>query len=84
MKLAFSALAAACLLPFAPAYVHAAPPTAAVKPAPADVPGSPEEAKKLAQDAPTAAQFPNAAKATILDLADIIVDKNGATKNVTP
>ena len=80
--LAFSVLAATCLLPLAPSLVHAAPP-AAVKPAPADAPGSAQEAKRLASTAPTAEQFPNAAKATILDLADIFVEKNGATKSVT-
>ena len=80
--LAFSALAATCLLPLAPAFVRAAPP-AIVKTAPADTPGTAEEAKKLAASAPKAEQFPNAAKATVLDLADIVVDKNGATKNTT-
>ena len=64
-------------------YTFAAPPAASVKPAPAAVPGSPEEAKRLAETAPKAEQFPNAAKATHLDLADIVVQADGTTRNTT-
>ncbi len=49
----------------------------------ADTPGSAAEAKKLAASAPDAAQFPNAAKATLLDLADITVRPDGSSRTVT-
>ncbi len=72
-------------IPFAtPATIYAAPPETKSVPLPAvDTPGSPAEAKRLAESSPKAEQFPNAAKATLLDTADITVQKDGSTRNVT-
>ncbi len=76
-------LVSLAFLPVAPAPVFAALPAASVPAASADTPGSAAEAKRIAKTAPDAEQFPNAAKATLLDLADIFVQKDGSTRNVT-
>ena len=41
------------------------------------------ELTKLLADAPKAADYPNAAKATLLDLADITVRPDGSSRTVT-
>ena len=48
----------------------------------ADMAISPE-LKAVIAKAPTAAQFPNAAKATLLDLSDINVRPDGSYRSVT-
>lgn len=79
-RLVFPVLASFVALPLALAPALAAPPAAV---ATADTPGSAAEAKRLAETSPKAEQFPNAAKATLLDTADITVQKDGSTRNVT-
>ena len=48
-----------------------------------EAPGSAAEAKRLAANAPEGKTFPNASKATLLDLSDITLNKDGSYKNVT-
>jgi hypothetical protein len=59
---------------------HPARKVGAAKPAPAGVPA---EIKLLLAKAPKAADYPNAGKATLLDLADIVVRPDGSARTVT-
>jgi len=70
------------LLAWAPP-AAAAQPRAAAAQGGADAPGGAAEAKRLLAEAPDAREFPNAAKVTLLDLADITVRPDGSSRNVT-
>jgi hypothetical protein len=66
---------------------HAGPPVATgagtkAKANAAPPPASADDAKTLLANAPKAAQFPNAAKATLLDLADMTVRPDGSCQKV--
>ena len=64
----------------------AAPPVAkkaAVKTPPALVAAKADDAQTLLKNAPQASDYPNAAKATLLDLADITVHPDGTTRTIT-
>jgi hypothetical protein len=68
----------ASVAPAKGAVVPATPGKTVVTPAPAATPG--EDIPTLIKTAPNAADFPNAAKATLLDLSDIVVRPNGSAK----
>lgn len=53
------------------------------KPAVVTPPADLQEIKKLLEEAPKASAYPNAAKATLLDLADITVRPDGSRRTIT-
>lgn len=69
-----------------PAFAETAGPPvrrAAVKTPPAVKPGSVEEIKRLLASAPRSSDYPSAAKATLLDLAQITVRPDGSARTIT-
>ncbi|MFM7321415.1 MAG: DUF3857 domain-containing transglutaminase family protein [Armatimonadota bacterium] len=61
----------------------AGPPARSGAAVPQSMPRPEDDAKALARKAPAAARWPNAQKATLLDLADIVVRPDGTARTVT-
>src|SRR5438128_1253205 len=80
---AFATIALSTVANLSPAYAGPPAQIKAIQLPDADTPGSAAEAQRLAANAPKAEEYPNAAKATLLDLSDIVVQKDGSTKNLT-
>ena len=72
------------LLPGAHVLANAAPDGPAKAPTTAPAPAArPDDLKSLILNAPSALAYPNAAKATLLDLADITVRPDGTAHTIT-